>query len=175
MPHGVGNRKGGDTLLPATDAAASVTSSAQEAYAVSTFGARGARRFRRVARPRPFPDEKVPARGGHRAKIRIIPDPAIVRTLFLAVRGPFRHPERPSEANRVVRQVPATAAALRSAQRNGVSCGPGSARAPRGAALPYAVYGSGGTERPGADRGRRQNMPVSSTATTLRTRTPAAA
>ncbi len=100
MPHGVGNRKGGDTLLPATDAAASVTSSAQEAYAVSTFGARGARRFRRVARPRPFPDEKVPARGGHRAKIRIIPDPAIVRPLFLAVRGPFRHPERPSEANR---------------------------------------------------------------------------
>ncbi len=149
----------------------------ERARGLRRFDFRGARSPEVPARcpSSSFPDEKVPARGGHRAKIRIIPDPAIVRTLFLAVRGPFRHPERPSEANRVVRQVPATAAALRSAQRNGVSCGPGSARAPRGAALPYAVYGSGGTERPGADRGRRQNMPVSSTATTLRSRTPAAA
>lgn len=66
---------------------------------------------------------------------------------------------------------------LRKAARAAQKCllRPGVGKAPRGTALPYAIYGSGGTERPEADRGRRQNMPVSSTATTLRSRTPAAA
>ena len=69
----------------------------ERARGLRRFDFRGARSPEVPARcpSSSFPDERCPHGADTVQKIRIIPDPAIVRPLFLAVRGPFRHPERP--------------------------------------------------------------------------------